>query len=191
MTRHPLIDAAKGGYVEDINRILQNKETDINDTEELAGWNALMRAASNQHDRAVDCLLAAGADSDVQTTSGYTALMRSCEFGDENMIRRFLAAGANMEVQEKAGNTALHLASMYGHDGVVHLLLQNGARTDVVNNSRRTALDLAIANDYNLVEKRFKIFEAHRAEENSSAVPNAPPPLDNLEALGDKQKKYF
>ena len=52
MVRHPLIDAAKGGYVEDINRLLRDKDNDINvpfflhekfqiifveDTEELAG----------------------------------------------------------------------------------------------------------------------------------------------------------
>lgn len=65
--------AAYGGHVEVVERLLQNKFTDLNLQNKL-GDSPLIGAAIRSHPEAVDLLLKAGADPKITNNTGGTAL---------------------------------------------------------------------------------------------------------------------
>ena len=84
---------------------------------------------------AVQVLLDAGANVDVQNKEGATALMAASVRGHTATVQVLLDAGANVDVQNKEGATAFMAASMKGHTATVQVLLAAGADVNAqINN---------------------------------------------------------
>ena len=88
----------------------------------------LVEAARRGDTRAVEVLLAAGADVNAATRTGETALLAAAARGHEEIAARLLDAGAEVDVRDRALGTPLDAAERAGHQGVARRLRARGAR---------------------------------------------------------------
>jgi ankyrin repeat protein len=113
------------------------------------GTTPLHLASSRGDARAVELLLAAGADVNAASTSGITPLGAACHRCHEKIIAMLLAHGASPLVQDASNGTPLHyvaISSRYS-TGALDLLLRYGADVDVVDRNKSTPLALAARRD--------------------------------------------
>lgn len=92
-----------------------------------SGGAPLHVAAGMGNLRAIDDLLAGGADVDAPAADGSTPLLIASTGGNVQTVRRLLAHGAALETGAAHGATALQAAAAMGHEGVVQALLAAGA----------------------------------------------------------------
>ena len=123
-----------------------NSRSIIND----AGEAPLHWAARRGNSDAIEVLVNAGANLDMQTTDrGLTPLMRALESDTNSVfietITFLLEGGADPNVQDNNGNTALHYAARFGRDYAISPLIEHGATLDLQNNDNQTAYDIALA----------------------------------------------
>lgn len=110
------------------------------------GWTPLMVAASRGNLRAVDELLAAGADPNITSRtehySGFTALMAAAYYGHPEVVETLVKAGAELDAADNHyyGETALMLAVKRGCPRTVRILLAGGADVNAVNRNGVSAL---------------------------------------------------
>ena len=123
------------------------------------GTTPLMRAAFHGDARAMEILLAHGADISMTQKSGGTALMLASglgrgtsafaeDVGTEtdlfNAAKVAVEHGADVNAVNDAGATAVHYAARSGLNSVVNLLAQHGAKLDVKDKQGHTPADAAM-----------------------------------------------
>jgi ankyrin repeat protein len=122
------------------------------------GTTPLMRAAKNGDFRAMEILVAHGADVSIRQKSGGTALMLACGLGrgqgafqedvgtESDLFKAAQVAvshGAAVNVANEQGGTPAHFAAQSGLNSVIRLLAQHGAALDAKDKQGRTPADLA------------------------------------------------
>jgi ankyrin repeat protein len=123
-----------------------------------AGTTPLMRAAMHGDWRAMELLLAHGADITLAQRTGGTAIMLACGLGrgtsafaedvgtEADMLKAVqvaIAHGADVNAANTQGGTPLHFAAQSGFDSVIQLLADKGAVLDAKDKQNRTPVDLA------------------------------------------------
>ena len=113
------------------------------------GASRLHFAAAIGDTRAIESLLAAGADVNAKAENGITPLHEAAQYSTWNAgaIETLISAGADVNARESDGYTPLHVAVMFDFSGVlVHVieaLVAAGANVAIRNNAGDTPLDLA------------------------------------------------
>ncbi len=109
------------------------------------GRTPLHVAAFARQRRAIQALVAAGADTAALDDGHYDAVTIAAVADDEETLRVLLASGASAKlVTSRYDGTALIAAAHLGHDGVIRQLIGAQAPLDHVNNLHWTALIEAI-----------------------------------------------
>ncbi|HVZ23345.1 MAG TPA: ankyrin repeat domain-containing protein [Vicinamibacterales bacterium] len=123
------------------------------------GTTPLMRAAYHGDAKAMEILIAHGADVRLTQKNGGTALMLASGLGRGTSafaedvgteadlygaVQVALAHGADVNAVNESGATAVHYAARSGLNSVVRLLAQHGARLDVKDKQGHTPADAAL-----------------------------------------------
>ena len=98
----------------------------------------------NPETKAVELLVAKGADVNITDTNGVTPLMAAAELGWDPSITLLLAHGAQVETKDKHGETALMYAMGNRSLSAVATLLQQGAAINAGDKAGKTPLMYAI-----------------------------------------------
>jgi ankyrin repeat protein len=98
-----------------------------NDSREPELTEALVSAAGNGNEEAVERLINAGVDLNACNKSGDTALVVAARNGRAAVVRKLLASGAGVNVRDRSGGTALPAALEKGHTVLFRQLLKAGA----------------------------------------------------------------
>lgn len=92
------------------------------------GNSALMIAAKEGKEAAVQVLINGGADVNLQNKVGMTALMFASQLGHADVVAALVAANAKVNLMNNEGATARLLAKEGGHDAVDMILKEAGGR---------------------------------------------------------------
>lgn len=138
----PLINAAKAGKVEDVERLLQ-RGADVNSRGQW-GMTPLIWAASKGHKAVVRLLLDRGADVNAEANNRSTSLMWTSFTGHAEVVKQLLAKGAKVNMTSSCGRTAMASACFSGYPEVVKILLAYGADLNIRDRDGKTALGLAM-----------------------------------------------
>ena len=123
-----LRDAAYGGRVDEIKKLVSSGMVDLNFCGGgIWGSTPLCAASKNDNKSAVKALLQLGADVDAPDRAGHTPLMWAATFGNHKMGRILHDAGARPDKANEEGRTPLHLAASVGHGKMAKFLLDYGA----------------------------------------------------------------
>jgi ankyrin repeat protein len=122
----PLMTAARTGVVGAVRTLLAHGAA-VDAVESWRGQTALMWAASEGHEKAIQVLIDAGADPAVRSKAGFTALLFASRDGHIDAMRALLAAGAPATDKTADGTSALVLTILNGHLEAAALLLEHGA----------------------------------------------------------------
>mmetsp|Transcript_90803 Transcript_90803/g.166646 ORF Transcript_90803/g.166646 Transcript_90803/m.166646 type:complete len:226 (+) Transcript_90803:81-758(+) len=117
----------------------------------------LHMAASGGHVKAVQALLAAGADVHSNDIHRCTPLMYAVEFGHEGTARALLAAGAQVNGRDMIDSTVLHYCAQRSHTKLAQILLDAGADLHAKNAAGYTAY--AMAEDWGTAEMKNFLLE--------------------------------
>lgn len=142
----------------DVRKIVQEqKDTiDLSAAGNIAYSNDItlpIWAIMKDNEIALNILLDAGVNSNVQTMQGQTALMVAAERGMDTMVRALLAHGARADLQDALGNTALNLLAFEADISTddtqrrqqnIIALLSEHASLDHYNNLGDTPLVIAV-----------------------------------------------
>jgi ankyrin repeat protein len=125
-----------------------------------AGDTALMYAVQGDFVKALQLLLAAGADVRAVNESGQTALMKAARVDAGNevkthvvMLELLLKRGVDVNARDKKGKTALMHAAyewfteaggVFSHPEILRVLLEHGADVNAQDSQGDTALMMAI-----------------------------------------------
>ena len=113
------------------------------------GSTALLWAAYWNDEKAVEELLAAGANVNASNRDGFTALSQACTNGNAQMVEALLKAGADANSFQAEGQTVLMTAARAGSAEAVKLLLDHGAEVNAKESWRgQTALMWATAENH-------------------------------------------
>ena len=152
----PLILAASRGRLADLERLLQDPATDINQLDLKNSFSALMAAASKGHMEILARLIAAGAVIDLSAPPiGGTALHAASISNKPRAIACLLKAGAKVNLATgPRRETALIYAVRYGRLEAVNLLVKHkGIALDLADADGLTALHhAAISNKPEVVQ---------------------------------------
>ena len=99
----------------------------LEDTEPEKHQTALLLAARQGAENAVELLLSVGANVDALMSGGATALYVTAQEGKLRCAKLLLRAGAKLEARTATGATPLFIAARQNHTEVVSLLLKAGA----------------------------------------------------------------
>jgi ankyrin repeat protein len=134
-----LMTAARTGNVETINLLLQ-AGANPNTTEPSRSQTALMWAAAEDNDAAVEALVKAGAKIDARSTGGtledpneggFTAFLFAVRQNSMKAARKLIELGANVNETTTDGFGALAIATASGHFDLAMWLLDHGANPNV------------------------------------------------------------
>ncbi|KAL2865209.1 ankyrin repeat domain-containing protein [Aspergillus lucknowensis] len=114
------------------------------DEDQGLGWRPLYVATLKGEQRAMQLLLARGANPNLKTDAGITPLLQAAEGGSPNLIHLLLSHGASVEERDPRGHTALQVAARCGQGAAVVALLEAGADAHARDTRGQTALDLAM-----------------------------------------------
>ena len=128
----PIADVAMKGDMDAVRALVKQHPGDVN-APQPDGSTALLWAAYWNDQKAVEALLAAGANVNASNREGFTALSQACTNGNVAMAQALLKAGADANVFQAEGQTALMTASRAGNAEVVKALLDHGADVNAVS----------------------------------------------------------
>jgi ankyrin repeat protein len=120
-----VFDAACLGLADRLLGLLQRSPDDIR--ARRGGRTPLAYAARYGRVRAVDALIALGADVDAPANRGRTPLHEASQLGKDDVVRLLLERGAKVDAKDERGCTALYLAAAAGHAPIVAILAERGA----------------------------------------------------------------
>ncbi len=160
----PIADVAMKGDMDAVRALVKQHPGDIN-APQPDGSTALLWAAYWNDQKAVEALLAAGANVNASNREGFTALSQACTNGNVAMAQALLKAGADANVFQAEGQTALMTAARAGNAEVVKALLDHGAEVNAKESWRgQTALMWATAENHIDV---VKLLVDHGADVNA------------------------
>ena len=160
----PIADVAMKGDMDAVRALVKQHPGDVN-APQPDGSTALLWAAYWNDQKAVEALLAAGANVNASNREGFTALSQACTNGNVAMAQVLLKAGADANVFQAEGQTALMTASRAGNAEVVKALLDHGAEVNAKESWRgQTALMWATAENHIDV---VKVLVEHGADVNA------------------------
>lgn len=124
---------------------LEGKLTGEIDAVSGDGFTALGYAAFFNHPRAVERLLAAGANPNLasQNPMGVAPLHSALAGGHKELARMLIDAGADVSAASASGWTPAHYVAHNGDIETARYLVAKGAKTDGVNGDGKTPADLA------------------------------------------------
>lgn len=139
-----LIDAAAAGDISALRALLETSEIDLN-ARDSGGRTALMAATYANQPEAVDLLLRAGADVDLQDNMLNNPFLYSGAEGLMEILKLTNEAGADPALRNRYGGVAIIPAAEKGHlDAVQYLLEETDVDVDHINDLGWTALLEAI-----------------------------------------------
>lgn len=172
-----LMNASRDGNIPAVIRVLERKETNINQLS-TQGKSALMFAASNGQLDTVKLLIERGADPLIKDNFGTTATIIAATTGSTEVVKLLLKHGGDPTTKDSSGGSALDNAVFYGHTetvkallsatkklsdensaellmvsaglgrmGIVEALLDYGINPNIIGLKQRTALIAAVAFD--------------------------------------------
>lgn len=135
-----LIDAAAAGDVVALRALLETSEFDLN-MRDSRGRTALMAATYANQPAAVELLLRAGADVDLQDDMRNNPFLYSGAEGLMEILQLTHRAGADPTIRNRYGGVAIIPASEKGHlDAVRYLLNETDVDVNHINDLGWTAL---------------------------------------------------
>src|SRR3984885_6513885 len=160
----PIADVAMKGDMDAVRALVKQHPGDVN-APQPDGSTALLWAAYWNDQKAVEALLAAGANVNASTREGFTALSQACTNGNAAMVEALLKAGADANSFQAEGQSALMTAARAGNAGSVKALLDHGAEGNSKESGRgQTALMWATAENHPDV---VKVLVEHGADVNA------------------------
>ena len=114
----------------------------------MTGSTALIKAAENGNNQAVDLLIRAGADVNKLNDLKFTALIRAAANGNENCVSSLVQAGADVNFVNPRGMSALMCVGTYvtmfhkdrNYAACSKTLLRSGAKINMLNEDNHNAL---------------------------------------------------
>jgi ankyrin repeat protein len=135
-----LIDAAAAGDIDGLRALLETSELDLN-VRDAHGRTALMAATYANQPAAVELLLEAGANVDLQDDMLNNPFLYSGAEGLMEILELTHQAGADPAIRNRYGGVAIIPASEKGHlDAVRYLLEETDVDIDHINDLGWTAL---------------------------------------------------
>lgn len=135
-----LIDAAAAGDIGALRALLETSELDLN-MRDARGRTALMAATYANQPAAVELLLNAGADVDLQDDMLNNPFLYAGAEGLMEILKLTHEAGADPTIRNRYGGVAIIPASERGHlDAVQYLLEETEVNVNHINNLGWTAL---------------------------------------------------
>ena len=119
-------EAAFRGHTSVIELLL-NKGVNIEASNTIKNYTALLAAASQEHELTVRCPLKARANVNARSTKGFTALHKAAAFASEALFSALLARGPLLEARTNEGSTALIIAAKNDNPLGIAILLDAGA----------------------------------------------------------------
>jgi ankyrin repeat protein len=158
-----LADVAQKGDLDSLRALVKQHPGDVN-APQPDGSTALLWAAYWNDQKAVEELLAAGANVNASNRDGFTALSQACTNGNVQLVETLLKAGADPNSFQAEGQTALMTAARAGSADAVKLLLEHGAEVNSKESWRgQTALMWAAAENHPAV---VQLLVDHKADVN-------------------------
>lgn len=135
--------AAREGNTDILRALLQHG---VNVNRRTDGYTSLHIAALNNNVGAIDVLIEAGADMEIEDDDDCTPFLDACSNHCHQAALALFQHGANIEARDIRGETALQIAARQaGREGVsaiVNLLLRCGSDETAVNRNGRTAAEI-------------------------------------------------
>ncbi len=141
-TRHPIIQAAKTGNVDEVKQFLE-KGVDV-DTRFKDGSTPLIFALSYGHRAVAELLIEKGADVNSRTKHRATPLHIAVQTGLDSCVQLLIESGARKNPRSCRGETPLHLAAANDHASIMEVLIKNGGELNETTNEGITPLHVAI-----------------------------------------------
>jgi len=141
--RHPLVEAAAGGHLATVRRLVAEK-ADVNAATK-AGLRPLYAAAEAGHNSVVEFLLTKGARPDEPSLDGETAAHAAARGGHLDGLVALVGANADATARSGHARTPLHTAAACGHLECARLLLAAGADPNAADARGNTPLHRAAA----------------------------------------------
>ena len=128
-----------------------------------------MLAASQCHEKVVDCVLDNGADPSVVDCYGMDALHHAAKGGNTNIITTLIRRGVDLNTRDNRGATSLIIAASCGNAAAVDILADAGADMSIADNEGCSALHRASSSkNLNILEKLVSTYPSNINDENKS-----------------------
>ena len=169
-------------------QLILNDDENMNFTFE----SALLEAAKDGHNEAVQFLLKFIKDVNHCNNKGRTALMLASKGGHEQVVQTLISVGANPNIQDNTGYTALMLACDTNSYNMVNYLLWSGANPDIQRDNGDTAIIISCQNNHSNIVKLLLQFNADpfittRNDDTALTVSVHVNSIEIVEMLLDKQ----
>ena len=162
----PIISAAANSQYDRLLHLIA-EGGNINETDDITGDNALIKAVRNGDSHAAEILLDKKINPKVANKNKQTALHISSVIGFYELSKRLIDAGLSPNDKDIFGNTPLMYAATSPNPYLADLLVENGARLEDKNAKGETPILLAAhAGNTKTVE------ELHKKGANLSATDN-------------------
>ena len=163
----PIADVAMKGDMDAVLSLVKQHPGDVN-AGQPDGSTALLWAAYWNDVKAVEALLAAGANVNASNREGFTPLSQACTNGNVPMVQALLKAGADANSFQAEGQTVLMTAARGGSAEAVKALLEHGAEVNAKESWRgQTALMWAAAENHPTV---VQVLVEHGADVNATSA---------------------
>ena len=138
-----IFDASSNGNLKLLKYLIEELNTDIEQTDKFGNTPILLAASHNQLS-ACKYLISQNANIKATNRLGRTALHMACATGSTKVAKYFIeTCKMNLNQTDNEGNTPLHRAATFGQSESVKLLIQFNADKALKNKRGHTPLDVA------------------------------------------------